>query len=418
MYFKLVSGLNLVGEIISLVIIGIQSIIAAAGGVGGGPVYSTVLIAFGASAHTAIPMSKTIIFSGSLVIMIINTMEKSKTDKNKPAIMWDMVFFIENSTIMGAVAGSILNAVMPEWFLIVFGFLFFTAEGLNTTIKAVKAIKKDRIKFKDHKTVHLDDLIKAEQTPSQPTGGLTLLDQNLQGDIVKEEEKEQITRCSHIKYINKLRFSLFVVGLILSLTFTILRGVVKKCSYQYWLFVGLTFVFGIIITLITNHSLKRSILKNEKTVLTGSTSSKMSEQLTKFTIIGFFIGVLAACMGIGGGIVQVPLMLSMGVPPYVTRLASSTMITFTAFASMVQYSVMGLLDFEEVWVFMIVVGIFFPIGYFISTPIMKCVKSTSFISLAMGLGILIADTFIIFRAVTTIIEMVETKVVPGFNDIC
>jgi hypothetical protein len=40
---------------------------------------------------------------------------------------------------------------------------------------------------------------------------------------------------------------------------------------------------------------------------------------------------------------------------------------------------MGLLDFEEVWVFMVVVGIFFPMGYFISNPIMKCVKSTSFI---------------------------------------
>ena len=165
MYFKLVSGLTTVGEIISLIIIAVQSIIAAAGGVGGGPVYSTVLIAFGASAHTAIPMSKTIIFSGSAILMIFNVMEKSKTEKHKPAIMWDMVFFIENSTIMGAVAGSILNAIVPEWFLIVFGFLFFTAEGLNTTIKAVKAIKKDRAKFKHMKTVQLEDLVQAEQEP-------------------------------------------------------------------------------------------------------------------------------------------------------------------------------------------------------------------------------------------------------------
>jgi hypothetical protein len=107
-------------------------------------------------------MSKTIIFTGSLSLMFFNMMEKSKTEKGKPAIMWDMVFFIENSTIMGAVAGSILNAIVPEWFLIVFGFCFFTLEGVNTTVKAIKAIKKDRAKLKNVKNVQLDDLVRAE----------------------------------------------------------------------------------------------------------------------------------------------------------------------------------------------------------------------------------------------------------------
>jgi hypothetical protein len=36
----------------------------------------------------------------------------------------------------------------------------------------------------------------------------------------------------------------------------------------------------------------------------------------------------------------------------------------------------------------------------------------------MGVGILIADAFIIYRATTTIITMVNTHIIPGINDIC
>jgi hypothetical protein len=129
----------------------------------------------------------------------------------------------------------------------------------------------------------------------------------------------------------------FIVGIVLSVLFTVLRSYVQKCSVNYWVFVALTFIVGIFATVITNISLRKSILKNDGSVLTGSNSGAMDshKKLIKYSVIGFLVGVLAASMGIGGGLVQTPLMLSMGVPPFVTRMASSTMITFTAFMSTV-----------------------------------------------------------------------------------
>lgn len=38
--------------------------------------------------------------------------------------------------------------------------------------------------------------------------------------------------------------------------------------------------------------------------------------------MGFVAGVLAAALGLGGGLIKQPLMISIGVPPYVARLAS------------------------------------------------------------------------------------------------
>lgn len=56
MIFELLHGFDLRQELLALGIIAFNSLLAAAGGIGGGPVYTSVLMAFGADAHTAIPI--------------------------------------------------------------------------------------------------------------------------------------------------------------------------------------------------------------------------------------------------------------------------------------------------------------------------------------------------------------------------
>lgn len=46
------------------------------------------------------------------------------------------------------------------------------------------------------------------------------------------------------------------------------------------------------------------------------------KQRVKLVCVGFFAGVIAATLGLGGGIIKQPLMLGIGVPPYLARLAS------------------------------------------------------------------------------------------------
>ena len=54
-------------------------------------------------------------------------------------------------------------------------------------------------------------------------------------------------------------------------------------------------------------------------------------------------GLCAGMFGIGGGIVQVPLMLQLGVNPKVASATSSTMIMYTSFTAMTSFYVFGLL---------------------------------------------------------------------------
>lgn len=55
-WISLLEGLTLQNEIIAGVIVAFNSLLAAAGGVGGGPIYTSILLAFGASVHSAIPI--------------------------------------------------------------------------------------------------------------------------------------------------------------------------------------------------------------------------------------------------------------------------------------------------------------------------------------------------------------------------
>ncbi|CAL5991995.1 Sulfite_exporter TauE-SafE [Hexamita inflata] len=433
MYFKVINGLTLTTEICCLIIVSLYSLIAAAGGVGGGSVYASALMAFNAPAHTAIPMSKTIIFAGAVVLLLFNIQSKSVSEPEKPGVMWDLVIFIENATIVGAVVGAVINAILPEWLLILSEFVFFTHQGITEMIKGIKNVKADRLKFAGKKHVAMEDIMKAEIAQGEkvisetnPTNIMVpeLISDILHGDeiVVKPELTSaiQVTQFSHWRYVSKLRLFIFLFSVALSTTCTILRAFVPKCSTIYWSLLGINFLIGIMAIYLHNKLLMKSIAKKEENVLTGSQNNTFStpSMTIKYSIVGFLSGAIAAVMGIGGGIIATPLMLSMGIPPSVTRMASSTMIAFTSFSSMIQYMVLGQIDLQEVWVFMLFVGILFPIGFYASAPVIRIVRSTSVINVIMAAGVLVSGIFVAIQGVKIVVKMVETHVIDGFVNIC
>lgn len=69
------------------------------------------------------------------------------TNKMKPAIQWDLVFFLENSVVVGTIIGALLNLILPNWFLLGSEIIFFTYEGINSMVKGIKGIIADKKKF-------------------------------------------------------------------------------------------------------------------------------------------------------------------------------------------------------------------------------------------------------------------------------
>eukprot|EP00775_Hariotina_reticulata_P001221 gene1221-1560_t len=82
---------------------------------GGGPVLVPVYLALGHFAHyTAVALSNSTILAGSCANVLCNA-RKRHPFKNKPMVDWDLILLMEPPTLLGAIAGSYINKLLPVW---------------------------------------------------------------------------------------------------------------------------------------------------------------------------------------------------------------------------------------------------------------------------------------------------------------
>ncbi|GAB4818572.1 hypothetical protein N2152v2_005618 [Parachlorella kessleri] len=103
------------GDVAGLVATSAATALAAGGGMGGGsllvPIYILVL---GFPMGGAVALSNVTIFGGALVNAAFNFGARHPF-KAAPLIDWDLALVMEPSTILGALAGTYINHVLPSW---------------------------------------------------------------------------------------------------------------------------------------------------------------------------------------------------------------------------------------------------------------------------------------------------------------
>merc|ERR1711998_308882 len=109
--------------------IGTFTAIAAGGGIGGGGVLVPLLIlVMGFGIKSAIPLSSVTILGGA-IFHIVRNMQRRHPSADRPLIDWNFISLMQPMLISGAVLGSFLNKMVPDWLLAVLLFivLIFTA---------------------------------------------------------------------------------------------------------------------------------------------------------------------------------------------------------------------------------------------------------------------------------------------------
>lgn len=69
------------------------------------------------------------------------------------------------------------------------------------------------------------------------------------------------------------------------------------------------------------------------------------EVVRKLTIFAFFGGWVSGALGLGGGAIFNPVMLSMGIPPQVSSATGMYMVLFSNFGSSLTYSIYGMMNY-------------------------------------------------------------------------
>lgn len=99
----------------------LAGILCSAGGIGGGGVYVTVLMAFGGlSVWDAVPLSKSVVFIGSFSAVILNLRKSTNTaaGAKQSLIDLDVCRLVVPSSLFGTYCGVFMNATLPNWLVL------------------------------------------------------------------------------------------------------------------------------------------------------------------------------------------------------------------------------------------------------------------------------------------------------------
>mmetsp|Transcript_127 Transcript_127/g.132 ORF Transcript_127/g.132 Transcript_127/m.132 type:complete len:584 (+) Transcript_127:78-1829(+) len=129
--------------IVGLVVTVLALMIASAGGIGGGGILVPIFILLLRwSPRYAIPLSNITILGGAIMNTGVN-LSKRHPLANRPLIDWDLVLIMEPLTILGALFGSFLNQLLPEFVLILLLAILLAATAKRTMKKGFKLWKQE-----------------------------------------------------------------------------------------------------------------------------------------------------------------------------------------------------------------------------------------------------------------------------------
>ncbi len=135
------------GDIWGTLFVGLGSMIAASGGIGGGGILVPILIlVFGFHPKYAIPLSNFTIVGSSITNMVMN-LPKRHPNVDRPLVDWDLILVMEPLTMVGAVLGAFLAKILPDQVLSVSLVVLLAFTTKTTLEKGISLWNKETETF-------------------------------------------------------------------------------------------------------------------------------------------------------------------------------------------------------------------------------------------------------------------------------
>jgi uncharacterized membrane protein YfcA len=259
----------------------------SASGAGGGAVFVTVFTSLGGlSAHQAIPLSKFTILLGSLVVFLLNTVFKGKTN----FIDFQLVRSIVPMCLAGTLVGVLVNTVTSDRVLMI----------LLTVILILILLQTSKMAYD-----------KRRSTSTGPTSGTS-------STILSQQDDDPLLP----NRISSKKKNLIMTSLI---PVVVICGVFTKVSYVSTAGIVILYIIPICACVAVSIWFAK----------TSANPSVFDESI--LGIVGFISGFISGLVGIGGGLMIAPFLLHKGVEPTVAVVVSSTVVLFASLSTALQY---------------------------------------------------------------------------------
>jgi len=364
--------------------------LCSAGGIGGGGIYVTVLMVAGAlSPFDAVPLSKAIVFFGSMSSLVLNmrkslTRTDSTTGEVKGLIDYNICRLVVPSALIGTLLGVLLNRTTSDFVIVALLCSILSVMTWTTTRATYDQYKEEEAKLVAEKLDSSTDGKEAE--PAIPTLGEDnqIPEMSLASDSNDSEEKlphidseaMETTPLIVSDFKTKsgkasMRNSLTLPDKLISvsvLLIVVVSGVLRFHAGACELAVQHTGRGHRMSTWTTCHHPTMRLIGNSLESTMGGTEghwvlsgalivptilclgvmvhygrfAMINEGWTAVDVLKYegmsvCTGCLAGLVGIGGGLIFSPFFLLMGVEPAVAVATSSTCVIFTSSSTTLQY---------------------------------------------------------------------------------
>uniref|UniRef100_A0A7S2UHA8 Membrane transporter protein n=1 Tax=Attheya septentrionalis TaxID=420275 RepID=A0A7S2UHA8_9STRA len=325
----------------------------------------------------------------------------------RPLIDYDMALFLAPMEMAGAVMGTLIQKVMPNWLYLLIASVILSFTSYKTYKKFFVSYKKEKVEREKNKELELqrsqrrsqreasrkDSALQAAEdgsrTPNKEEGegenGESFLENgkekeeivttnddsqnektNTRGSLVEEKftdedkQKEKQLRQQYLEEDSRqyprdklIAFMILWVGLLL---ITFLKGgkgvdslVGITCESPWFgVLIAMQFFWTIGFAGIYGHKLiKKQALKDAVHYPYQPHDVIWNRQKLRFyAAFTFVAGIVAGLIGIGGGMVLGPLMLVMGIHPRVSTATTATMIVLTSSSVAIMFVTSGLVPWS------------------------------------------------------------------------
>jgi uncharacterized membrane protein YfcA len=303
----------------------------------------TIFMVFdGLSPHYAIPLSKAVVFCGTVFSSILNVFSKSKEAKEKDTslIDADVVAVVVPGALSGTIIGVVGNRMTPAVALLI---ILLTALIFTCCLCAHRLLQQRREELDSERRADAPEetapLAEPEEPPTKLSEhSLTLC--LLVGLEVVTIAGGTLTRLSldcmealdtkapdNPKYCDS----------------KVLRGIFGSAhdhkDYGFLHPGGKAFFFAILpsfIAFLFSGLLLFAIFQNP-----GLRRRHTTGTLLGYSGIGFIAGILAGLVGVGGGLIFAPAFLGMGLDSSITVATSTFCVLFTSSSTTTQYLLLG-----------------------------------------------------------------------------
>ena len=353
-------------ELIELCAMMVSSALATACGIGGGTVYSSIILGVQEfEPSEAFPISNCLILICGIVTYISFILDKYEHPKTK-FVEYDIAAIFAPSMLLGAKFGTIINKLFSS-LLLMFGLivlLIFTTKKTYDNILKAKAKEEKLLNERKNNQTSPSEIDSSKEPflkPENKNNEMDSLSPNINDKILTEEEQKILKEDDDPLNWDRINFIILLEVIVVidqliegSSKLPSLIGI-TKCSKTYWIifciYILISYFFiKLAIKIVQAHLVKK------KQVIPGYTSEVMVnvEKHINFVIfIAIIAGIVSSSLGIGGGMITNPIFYYLGLDPKESSCTSNFLIITTAIASTFLFSFAGQLN----WSFTICIGL-------------------------------------------------------------